>query len=222
MMILGPSASGKTVLLESLMYASLKKNRSCVFVATMQFPSEIRKEMMGLAFDINQPEKSGKLAFIDCYSAAAGKPSEEKYSVPSTTDLTRLGTELSTCLESLGLGTDVFLDSIAPWVSTLKPEYIVSFLHATGAKVKAGNGRFYFTVGTGVEKDVMTKIEEESDGILELAISQTDKETRRKLAIRKIRGRKHVSGWISFSIVDGKGIVLLVRGKLIKKQHSPG
>jgi KaiC/GvpD/RAD55 family RecA-like ATPase len=216
-MILGPSASGKTVLLENLMHTSLSKGRPCVFIATMEFPSEIRKEMKALGFDTNGQEKERRLAFIDCYSAAAGKTSDEKYSISSITDLTRLGTELSTCLESFGKGTDVFLDSVAPWVAALKPEFIISFIHATGAKVKAGDGRFYFTVGTSVQKEFLTKIDEASDGVIELRVLESEKEPRRKLAIRKIRGRKHSARWLNFSIVEGKGIVFQIRGRAAKQ-----
>jgi KaiC/GvpD/RAD55 family RecA-like ATPase len=219
-MILGPSASGKTVLLENLMYTSLNNERPCVFIATMQFPSEIRKEMKALGFDTSEYEKKEKLAFIDCYSAAAGKTSVEKYSVSSITDLTRLGTELSTCLESLGKETEVFLDSVAPWVAALKPEFIISFVHGTGAKVKAGDGRFYFTVGTSVEKEFLTKIEEASDGVIELKILESEKEPRRKLGIRKIRGRKHSTRWLNFLIVEGKGIVFQIRGKSMESRRK--
>jgi len=221
-MILGPSASGKTVLLQNLMNESLEKGRHCVFIATMQFPSEIRKEMKAIGFDISKAEKAESLAFIDCYSAAAGQASIEKYSVSSITDLTRLGTQLSTCLENFGKETDVFLDSLAPWIAALRPEFIVSFLHATGAKVKAGNGKFYFTVGTSVDTEFLTKIEEASDGVMELAISESEKEPRRKLAIRKVRGRKHSRRWLDFSIIEGKGIVFRVRGKTMADHRKGG
>jgi len=215
-MIMGPSAAGKTVLLENLMYASLDRRRPCVFVTTMQFPSEIRKEAKALGFDTEPHEKEGRLVFVDCYSAAAGQASEEKYSVPSITDLTRLGTELSACLGSLGKGTEVFLDSLAPWVAALKSEFIVSFLHATGAKVKAGDGRFFFAVGTSVEKEFLTKVDEASDGVIELTISEKQKEPRRKLTIRKIRGRKHSTRPVDFSIVEGRGIVFYIRGRSVE------
>ena len=210
LMIIGPSASGKTALAENLMYASLSKKTPCVFVATMQFPSEIRKELKTLGFDISEHEREGRLVFVDCYSAAAGKTSEEKYSVSSVSDLTRLGTELSTCLENLGKGTEVYLDSLAPWVSTIKPEFILSFIHATGAKVKAEEGRFYFTVGTSVDREFLTKIDEASDGVIELTMVETEKEPKRRLAIRKIRGRKHSSRWLDFSIVEGEGLIFQI------------
>jgi len=131
----------------------------------MQFPSEIRKEMKALGFDITEHERRGELEFVDCYSAAAGQASKERYSVGSVTDLTRLSTELSTCLQNLGDGADVFLDSLGPWIATLKPEYILSFIHATGAKVKAEDGKFHFTIGTGVDREFMKKMEEASDAV---------------------------------------------------------
>ncbi len=219
-MILGASASGKTILAETLMHASLSRGKPCVFVATMQFPSEIRKEMSGLGLEVGEYEKNRRAAFVDCYSAAAGKVSDESYSVPSITDLTRLGTELSKCLESFGSGTELFLDSLAPWVAALKPEFIVSFLHATGAKVKAEQGRFYFTVGTSIDKELLTKIDEASDGVIELRIMETEREPRRRLRIRKVRGRKHSTRWLDFSIAEGKGIVFHVRGAVLRNPRK--
>ena len=216
-MIVGPSASGKTVLLENLMHASLVKGKPCVFIATMEFPSGIRKEMKGLGFDVSDYEKKGKLAFIDCYSAAAGQTSEEKYSVSSVTDLTRLGIEVSSCLESFGKGTEVFLDSLAPWVASLKPEFIVSFIHTTGAKVKAGDGKFSFTIGTSVDRELLTKLEDASDGIVELKISESEKEPRRRLAIRKFRGRKHSTEWIDFQVTENRGIVFRIYRRTLRK-----
>jgi KaiC/GvpD/RAD55 family RecA-like ATPase len=216
-MILGPSASGKTVLIENLLHASLSKGKPCVFIATVQFPSTIRKEMSDLGLEVGEHEKNGRLAFVDCYSAAAGKVSNEKYAVPSITDLTRLGTELSTCLESYGSGTEVFLDSLAPWVATIKPEFIVSFLHATGAKVKAEQGKFYFTVGTSIDRELLTKIDEASDGIIELKMMETEREPKRRLTIRKMRGRKHSTWWLDFSIHEGKGIVFHIPGAALRK-----
>jgi KaiC/GvpD/RAD55 family RecA-like ATPase len=214
-MILGSAASGKTTLLETLMHTSLNKERSCVFITTMQFPSQIRDEMNALGLDVTRYEKEGRLEFIDCYSAAAGQASKERYSVTSVTDLTRLGTELSMCLHSLGKETDVFLDSLGPWTLAIKSELIVSFVHATGAKIKTHDGGFYFTLGAGVDPELVNKLDEASDIVIELTIVESER-IPRKLMIRKVRGRKHSSRRLDFSIIKGKGIVLHLRGKVAK------
>jgi KaiC/GvpD/RAD55 family RecA-like ATPase len=102
-------------------------------------------------------------------------------------------------------------------VASLKPEYIVSFIHTTGAKVKAGDGKFSFTVGTSVDRELLTKLEEASDGIVELKISESEKEPRRRLAIRKFRGRKHSTEWIDFQVTEHKGIVFQIHRKTLRK-----
>ncbi|HID17774.1 TPA: hypothetical protein EYP26_05725, partial [Candidatus Bathyarchaeota archaeon] len=136
LMILGPPGSGKTVLLESLVDESLRKGKKCVYVINNEFPSKVREDMKSLNFAVEGYEAKGSFAFIDCYSGLAGRPSSEKHAVPSPTDLTELGTEISATLEELGEGTDVYMDSLAPLMALMKPEAIISFIHATGAKVK--------------------------------------------------------------------------------------
>jgi len=209
-MVSGGPGSGKTVLLEHLVNGSLRMNRSCVFITNADFPSKIRKNMADLGISSESPKNHAGLVFIDCYSGTAGQPSTEEYSISSPTDLTTLGIKISICLESLGGDSDVFLDSLSPLFTMLKPDFIVTFVHSIGAKVKGANGRFFFTVGAGVEEDVLVKLEGTSDGVVEIETYEEKGVQRKRLRVKKMRGR-YVDKWVQFSVEPGKGIVFYAR-----------
>jgi len=209
-MVSGSPGSGRTVLLEHLVDESLRVNRSCVFITNTDFPSKIRNNMADLGIGSKSLRNQGRLVFIDCYSGTAGQPSTEEHSVSSPTDLTALGVKISICLESLGSNTDVFLDSLAPLFTMLKADFIVTFVHSIGAKVKGASGRFFFTVGPGVEEDVLVKLEGISDGVIEIETYEEKGVQRRRLRVKKMRGR-YVDRWVQFSIEPSKGMVFYAR-----------
>jgi len=209
-MVSGGSGSGKTVLLEHLVNESLRMNRSSVFITNADFPSKIRKNMADLGISSESSKNQARLVFIDCYSGTAGQPTTEEHFVSSPTDLTTLGIKISICLESLGSDTDVFLDSLTPLFTMLKADFIVTFVHSIGARVKGANGRFFFTVGTGVEEDVLVKLEGTSDGVVEIETYEEKGVRRRRLRVKKMRGR-YVDRWVQFSVEPSKGMVFYAR-----------
>jgi len=215
-MISGDTGAGKTVLAEHLMYESLNKGRSCVFIVNTEFPSKIKEEMNSFLFDVGKYEE--KYIFVDCYSKVAEVESKEKYWVSSLTNLTELGVKMSASLAELGANTDVFFDSLTPLMGRLRPESILSFIHTVGARIKGDGGSFYFIAGAGVDEDVLTKLEETSDCVLELKTFERRGTRRMKLRVKKMRGKEYFGGWIPFSIKHEVGIVFYAQKRLIKKQ----
>lgn len=137
---------------------------------------------------------------------------EERY-VTSHTDLTSLGLEISKCLESAGPGTDVYLDSLTPLANVLRMDYLLNFLQSIAAKVKANDGRLCVTIGAGIEKSGLTKLEEASDCVIETQLQESGKGQRKRLRIRKLRDRPYDDKWVRFRVEAGKGIVFLTRTK---------
>lgn len=209
-MVSGGPGSGTTVLLEHLVNESFRMNRSCIFITNTDFPYKIRKDMADLGIGGESQKNYARLVFIDCYSGTAGQPSTEEHFVSSPTDLTTLGVKISISLENLGSDTDVFLDSLAPLFTMLKPDFIVTFVHSIGAKVKGASGRFFFTVGAGVEEEVLVKLEGTSDGVIEVETYEEKGVQRRRLRVKKMRGR-YVDKRVQFSVQPRKGIVFYAR-----------
>ena len=210
-LIAGNSGSGKSVLLESLAAEHLVQGQGCVYIVNTEYPSKIRENMITLGMPIRSAVENGKLIFIDSYSAIGGTVSKEKYSVSSHTDLTGLGLGISKCLEQLGPNTDVYVDSIMPLLAALRVDYLLNFLQSIAAKVKANEGRLYAAVGTAIEKNDMTKLEEASDCIIETQLQESGKGQRRRLRVKKLRGKPYIDSWVHFQVETGKGIIFLAR-----------
>jgi len=209
-MIIGSPGSGKTVLMQKLMHDQLSMGGTCAFIANNDFPRKIRKDMKQLGLDVSRFEGK-QLAFIDCYSGTAGRTSAEKYSIQVLTDLTGLGMQISSAANALGEGTTFFFDSLAPLFTSLKPDPIMTFVHAVGARIKGQRGSLYFSVGTGLDRDTMSRLEGLSDCIIELETFERRGISSRRLRVKKIRGTKHSEKWTEFSVEAPQGIVFYRR-----------
>ncbi len=204
----GNTGSGKSLLLEQLMGEDLRNGRPCVFVATADFPNDIRAKMKTLGFDVSGYEQNGLLTFVDGYSPEAGQESREKISIPSLGDLTTLGFKITSALPSPSFkGGSLYFDSLTPLASKAKPESIVSFAQSVGARVKGLSGKAFFTVGLGIDGAVQRQLEDTADCIVQMEAFEESGSRKRRLRITKIRARKHQEGWALFTIEDGKGII---------------
>jgi KaiC/GvpD/RAD55 family RecA-like ATPase len=211
--IAGNSGSGKTVLLNTLAVEHLATGSS-VYITNTEYPDRIRDSMTRLGVGKETDVKdAGRLIFIDAYSAVGGSSSMEEFSVNSHTDLTNLGLNISKCLQAAGKGADVYMDSLNPLISALRIDYLLNFLQTVAAKVKANSGRFCVTVGTGIEERDMTKLEESADCVIETQLHESSGGQRRRLRIKKVRGKPYIDRWTQFRVEQNKGIVFLTRTK---------
>jgi KaiC/GvpD/RAD55 family RecA-like ATPase len=211
--IAGDSGSGKSVLLNSLAAEHLPTGSS-IFITNAEYPDRIRDSMMRLG--VVRPAElkdSGRLIFVDAYSGVGGSASVAEFSVSSPTDLTSLGMSISKCLQEAGSGTDVFMDSLNPLISVLRMDYLLNFLQTVAARVKASSGRFIVTVGSGIDARDMTKLEESADCVIETQLQESSSGQRRRLRIRKVRGKPYIDRWTRFRVEQDKGIVFLTRTK---------
>jgi KaiC/GvpD/RAD55 family RecA-like ATPase len=211
--IVGNSGSGKTVLLESFTGEHLAAGKGCLYVTNVEYPSKIRESMRTLGLRADEAVKNGKLLFIDSYSALGGATSTEEYSVSSHTDLTGLGMEISKGLQKLDPGADVYIDSLTPLLSILKMDYLLNFLQSIAARVKANGGKLCMTIGTGIEKGDLTKLEEASDCVIETQLQELRGGQRRRMRVKKMRGQAYIDKWTNFNVETEKGIVFLTRTK---------
>ncbi|MGA3298403.1 MAG: ATPase domain-containing protein [Candidatus Bathyarchaeia archaeon] len=210
--ISGNSGSGKSVLLNSIAAEHLE-SRKCVYVTNTEFPDKIRDGMVKLGICDPDHVKPDRLFFIDAYSAIGGGSSKVEYFVVSHTDLTSLGLNISKCLELAGPGADVYFDSLNPLITALRIDYLINFLQSVATKVKANNGKLCVTIGSGIEKSDMTKLEENSDCVIETQLQETSKGQRRRLRIKKLRDKPYIDRWTRFRVEEGKGIIFLTRSK---------
>jgi len=211
--IAGNSGSGKTVLLNSLAAEHLASGSS-IYITNTEYPEKIRDNMLRLAGDKRAEIKdTRRLIFIDAYSAIAGNPSTDQFSVSSHTDFTNLGLNISRCLETAGKSADVYMDSLNALVVVLRLDYVISFLETVAARVKANNGRLCITVGAGIDERDLTKLEESADCVIETQLQETSAGQRRRLRIKKMRDKAYNDRWTRFRVEEGKGIIFLTHKK---------
>jgi len=204
----GNTGSGKTMLAEQLMFEDLKKGRHCVFLATGDFPSNVRANMKAMGFDVTGYEQNGLLTFVDAYSSEAGQESREKVYVPSLSDLTTLGMKISSSLPDESFkGGSLYFDSLTPLSSKAKPENLVSFVQSVGARVKGLGGKAVFTFGPSVDSMVQKQLEEMADCVVQMEAFEEGGARKSRLRISKLRSRRHQQGWVIYTIEDGKGII---------------
>jgi KaiC/GvpD/RAD55 family RecA-like ATPase len=120
---------------------------------------------------------------------------------------------LSKCLEMAGNGTDVYVDSLNPLITVLRIDYLINFLQTVGARVKANNGRLCVTVGTGIDQADLTKLEESADCVIETQLQESGGGQRRRLRIKKVRGKPYSDRWTRFRVEEAKGIIFLTHNK---------
>ena len=204
----GNTGSGKTLLSEQLMYEDLRKGKPCVFVATSDFPTNIRSNMKSMGLDVTGYEQSGLLSFVDAYSSEAGQESMEKFSTPSLGDLTTLGMKITSSLPlDKAKGASLYLDSLVPLASKAKTESIISFVQSVGARMRGMGGKAVFTLGPSVDTAVQRQLEDMADCVVQMEAFEERGVRRRRLKIAKLRARRHQEGWNIFAIEDGKGII---------------
>ena len=210
--IIGDSGSGKSVLLNSLAGEHLASHKA-IYITNTEYPEKIRENLVKLGVCEEANVQPDKLIFIDAYSAVGGSQSKEPFFIDSHTDLTNLGLNISKCLELAGSGADVYLDSLNALITALRMDYLINFLQSVAAKVKANNGKFCFTVGAGLEKRDLTKLEEVTDCVIETQLQESGGGQRRRMRIKKLRDRPYNDHWVRFQVQEAKGIILLTTSK---------
>jgi len=207
-MIIGEANSGKSTLCQQLAYTCLTQAKACVYISYDCFPDEIRKNIKGFNWDTSTYEQEGTFKFIDAYSSIANAASQEKLKLEDPFSLSDLGIAISVALEDMKeKSVNVFLDSTASLFTHIEPAEVIKFLEDRSARIKGNNGVFFFTVGKGtVPPDLMRRLEEIVDSIIELEVYKEKGSTVRKMCIRKMRGRRFHDTCTSFNIKSPNGI----------------
>ena len=209
-LITGGPGSGKSMLCQQLTYTFLMREKSCIYITYDCFPNELRENMKKFQWDISAYENE-RFLFIDSFSAIAKVASKEKYSVSQPFSLSDFGITMSKVMSEMSDAPRVFLDSMVPLLTHVDPSKVVEFLQNRSARIKGINGAFIFTVGKGtIEPNLLSRLEEAVDCVIELDVSKSQGKTIRRLRIKKMRGRKASDKWIQFEIDPAEGIIFLV------------
>jgi KaiC/GvpD/RAD55 family RecA-like ATPase len=199
-MIVGPSGSGKSLLLQNMLADYLRAGRRCVYVSNCERPSNLKERLGKMGLDVRKLQDSKMLGFVDAYSGTTGAVSSEKYSVPSARDLTTLGIQLTSCLEELGEPGDVFFDSLVPVVASGDLERGFDFVEYYGARTKNAGGTFLYVTSTTIEPKLLNRLEELADFVLQTEKHDGPGDIRGRLLVKKARDTEHERDWVGFKI----------------------
>lgn len=198
---MGGSGTGKTAFLTKLVDFYLRNQRTCVYVACDQFPSDARHQMKNFVTNLAAMEEEGFFKVVDCQSCIAGVSSSEKLHVDRPGDLTGMGITITEALRDSSESPKVFLESATHMFTYCPSAEVVKFLMGTSAKVKARGGGLFFSLGDGaIDSEVQKKLEQMMDGVIMMRKREEAGKVQREFRIEKIRGTRAYERWLKLFI----------------------
>lgn len=217
-LISGTAGSAKTVFACQFLVEGIKKGENGVFVTFEESPKAIRKNMRGFGWNIKEWKDNRQWAFVD----ASPQPGEtpmvsgkydlgaliarieyaiRKYSAKRVS-LDSLGAIFSHLADSAQVRSDLFR-----LASALRELEVTAIMTAERTEEYGEISRF------GVEEFV-------ADNVVILRNVLADEKRRRTIEILKYRGTDHQKGEYPFTIIKGKGVVIIPLSAIELEQHS--
>ena len=220
-LVAGTSGSSKTIFAaQFLAEGVLRSNESGVFVTFEESPSDIRKNMLGLGWDIAKWEKEGKWAFVDA-SPSVGHEAIEVGSF----DLGALIARIEHAVKKVG-AERVSMDSLGAIFTQLTTSSVVrSELFRISVVLKSMSVTSVMTVERTQEYGEISRYGVEefvADNVIILRNALEEEKRRRTMEILKFRGTNHQKGEFPFSVVPNEGIIVIPLSAIeLKHKSSP-
>jgi circadian clock protein KaiC len=217
-LISGTAGSAKTVFAVQFLAEGIKQsNENGVFVTLEESPADIRKNMKGFNWPIEEWEEAGKWAFVDA------SPQKEEVIETGGYDLGALLARIEHAVRRTG-SKRVSIDSIGAIFSQfsdanilrrelLKLSISLKELGVTSIITAERTNDYGEIARYGVEEFVADNV------VLLRNILEEDKR-RRTVEILKFRGTNHQRGEYSFTVLPGEGIVVIPLSAIELKQKS--
>ncbi len=217
-LVSGTAGSGKTVLAAQFLAQGIEMGHSGVFVTFEESPEDIRRNLAGFGWDVQQWEDEGKWIFVD----ASPSPGERPIIVGDY-DLGALAAQIADAVNEIS-AERVVLDSLGaifgrlPDPSILRYELfrIASALRKFGVTTIITSERTeeYGAVARhGVEEFV-------ADNVMILRQVLEEEKCRRTIQVLKFRGTVHKKGEYPFTVLPREGIVVIPLSSIELKQKS--
>lgn len=208
-LVLGGPGSGKSILgLQYLYYGIVKLNEPGVYVTFEETPDKVRKNALNFGWNLRSLEEGRKLLIVDAISARAGIRPKDEHALDATFEVTSLLSKLEKSLWEID-AKRLVIDSISAIglysqnenmartnilkIANALSSYVTSLILSEAKSTDIGIREF------PAETFLF-------DGVITLTLDPDTQE--RKIAIRKMRGTKHVLGSFKFAINDA-GISLV-------------
>jgi circadian clock protein KaiC len=218
-LVSGSAGSGKTVLAVQFLAEGIRQfGEAGVFLTFEESPEEIRRNMIGLGWDIAQWEAEGTWVFVD-----ASPEVDEETIVIGEYDLGALLSRIENAINQVG-ATRLSADSIGAIfsrfgeVTTVRDE----MLRIAGALKKMGVTAILTAERTEEYGDIARYGVEEfvADNVIIMRNVLEDEKRRRTIEILKYRGASHQKGEFPLTIIPEEGIVIIPLSAIELKQNS--
>jgi circadian clock protein KaiC len=217
-LVSGTAGSGKTVFAVHFLAAGIAAGENGVFVTFEEPPRDIRQNMRGFGWDLEQWEHDGTLALVD----ASPDPEVEVIEAGSF-DLGALLARVENAVKKVG-AKRVSVDSLGAMFSQFSDESLVrrelfrvaSALKRMGvtAVMTAERTEDYGPIARfGVEEFI-------ADNVMVLRNVLDEEKRRRTIEILKFRGTGHQKGEFPFTIVGNQGVVVIPLSAIQLRQRS--
>ena len=207
-LIVGGSGSGKSIFAIHFLIEGVKRGENVLYVSFEEKKEEFYSNMLGLGWDLEKYEKSGKFFFLSYTSEKVKTMLEEG------------GGDIETIVLNKGIQR-IAMDSVTAFVMLFgsnvevreKTQSLFSLLRSWKC-----TSLIVYERDPLIDKKKSSRILEfEADSVMFLYFVRTKKERERFLEIYKMRGTNHSTNIFSYDIRKNKGVVVSPRpysGKL--------
>lgn len=218
-LVSGSSASGKTVFALQFLAEGIRQfGESGVYVTFEESPADIRRNVLGLGWDLAEWERQGRFAFVDASPVAEDEPV-----ISGTYDMGVMMARIRHAVQSVG-ATRLAMDGLANVLArgidegTLRRElfrivHALKELDVTAILTAERVDDFSAVSRYGIEEFVV-------DNTVILRNVLAEEKRRRTMEILKFRGAHHQKGEFPFTILSGRGIAAIPLSSMQLQQRS--
>ncbi len=217
-LITGTAGSAKTIFSIQFLAEGVQRGENGVFVTFEERPEDIRKNINSLGWDIAKWEEEGKWAFVD-----ASPLVDQETVISGDFDLGGLLSRMENAIRKVD-AQRVSIDALGAIFTTLgnsnmvrgellRTVHTLKTLEVTTIITAERDAEFGRIARFGVEEFV-------TDNVVILRNVLEAEKRRRTIEILKFRGTNHQKGEFPFSIVPGRGIVVIPLSGLELEQNS--
>ena len=206
-LLTGHSGAGKTVFCKNFIAMGLSNQETGIYLSTDDDCSEIQASIQKLKED--QDRTKGDLRLIDAYSwRVRGVTESGPFVTVNPANLTGVMIACQKICQGVSKPRFVF-DSITNLAIQSDPNTTLKFLQLVTAKMRSLNALAFFTlIPTSHDNMFVSTVKTMFDGIFEMRLDDIGSDITRMLRIFSIKGVKHQTRWITFTIFE-KGISIV-------------
>jgi KaiC/GvpD/RAD55 family RecA-like ATPase len=206
-LLMGNSGSGKTSFCKTFIARGLSNKETGIYLSTDVDCGEIQASIQKLMED--QDRMKGDLRLIDAYSwRVRGVMGSGPFVTVDPANLTGVMIACQKICQDVCKPRFVF-DSITNLAVQSNPDTTLKFLQLVTAKIRSMNALAFFTLTpTSHDSMFVSTVKTMFDGIFEMRLDDIGYEITRMFRIFSIKGVKHQTRWIIFTITE-RGISMV-------------